>query len=113
VTGEYPSRSVFAAGKKGHDLMRLLKAATQRCYTPGDLARVSTAQDDLHYLCNDAKLRRMVRILSDFGLAARYYNLNVVLNEANPGPSPDHWPRCLSVTGSRHLERARSACSRD
>jgi hypothetical protein len=40
------------------------------------------------------KLKKIVRILSDFGLSARYYNLNVVLNMDHPGPSPDEeWQR--------------------
>jgi hypothetical protein len=30
-----------------------------------------------------------MHILSDFGESARYYNLNVVLSEQNPGDSPE------------------------
>jgi hypothetical protein len=89
ATGEYPGRSDFARGKQGHDLDRLLSDVTRLCYSGDYLARISTSKADLEFLRDDKRLRRIVRILSDFGLSARYYNLNVVLSEANPGPSPD------------------------
>jgi hypothetical protein len=92
TTGEYPSRSVFPRGKRGHDLVVLLDDVTKRCFSDAYLARISTAKADLEFLRNDDKLRKVVRILSDFGQSARYYNLNVVLNEADPGPSPaEEW----------------------
>ncbi|UCF85167.1 MAG: hypothetical protein JSV50_05905, partial [Desulfobacteraceae bacterium] len=49
---------------------------------------------DIKFLRIDEKLTRIVQILSDFGQSARYYNLNVILGDVDPGPSPDdEWQR--------------------
>ena len=52
-------------------------------------SRVPAARADIEFLRTDERLIRMVTILSEFAQSARFYNLNVVLGDANPGPSPD------------------------
>lgn len=89
ATGEFPKRSIFPKGRKGHDLVILLDMITQLCFSDSYLAQVPAAQEDIHFLRRDPQLRTIVAILSEFGKGARYYNLNVVLEEANPGPCPD------------------------
>lgn len=94
TTGDYPDRRVFPKGKRGHDLVWLLGQITRRCFSDEYLARTPAASADIQFLRNDPKLAKIVRILSDFGQSARYYNLNVVLGESDPGPSPDEeWQR--------------------
>jgi hypothetical protein len=86
--GEFPTRNIFR-GQKGHDLVRLLDVITKECFSDTYVADIPAAREDINFLRDDIKLRNIVRILSDFGKSARYYNLNVVLGEADPGPSPD------------------------
>lgn len=94
TTGDYPDRGVLPKGKRGHDLVWLLDRVTQRCFSDAYLERIPAARTDIEFLRNDQKLAKIVRILSDFGQSARYYNLNVVLGEADPGPSPnDEWQK--------------------
>lgn len=89
VNGSFPtSRKFWEAGAQGHNLENLLEAIIQKCFFNNYVGRIPVAQDDVEFL-SDAKTKSFVRILSDFGIAARYYNLNVVQGEANPGPSPD------------------------
>lgn len=88
ATGDYPKRAVF--GRSGHDLVHLLNQITRVCFSDDYLSRIPAAKNDIEFLRNDPKLSAIVQILSDFGQSARYYNLNVVLGEQNPGPSPDN-----------------------
>jgi len=85
----FPDRRAFPKGRKGHNLAILLDTVTQNCFSDSYLARIPAAEQDILFLRKDAQLKRIVEILSDFGQGARYYNLNVVLGEADPGPCPD------------------------
>jgi hypothetical protein len=94
TSGDYPTRAVFPKGRRGHDLVLLLNHITRDCFSDAYLGRIPAAQTDITFLRTDPKLSGIVQILSDFGQSARYYNLNVVLGEADPGPSPDdEWQR--------------------
>ena len=70
-------------------MVLLLNQITRHCFSDTYLARIPAAKTDITFLRTDPKLSAIVRILSDFGQSARYYNLNVVLAERDPGPSPD------------------------
>jgi hypothetical protein len=89
TAGDYPTRAVFPEGRRGHDLVVLLNQITCDCFSDAYLARIPAAKTDITFLRSDHKLSAIVRILSDFGQSARYYNLNVVLGKQDPGPSPD------------------------
>jgi len=94
IHGGFPPRDYFPSGRRGHDLVWLLEAITERCFSDEYLSRVPAARDDIAFLRADSRLSALVQILSDFGQGARYYNLNVVLGEEDPGPSPeDEWQK--------------------
>jgi len=94
TTGNFPPSSAFTHGRRGHDLNGLLHRITQDCYSDAYLSRVPAAQTDIAFLRSDPKLAKIVEILSDFGQSARYYNLDVVLGDEDPGPSPeDEWQK--------------------
>jgi len=76
--GEFPDRGVFPAGKRGHDLVWLLNEITRNCFSGSYLSRIPAAREDITFLKSDQRLRNIVKIRSDFGQSARYYNLNVV-----------------------------------
>jgi len=88
-SGNYPTRAIFQKGRRGHDLVYLLSQITQDCFSDTYLERIPAAKFDITFLRTDPKLSTIVQIFSDFGQSARYYNLNVVLGEQEPGPSPD------------------------
>ncbi len=87
--GEFPHRDIFQIRTRGHNLIFLLDIITNKCFSDEYIEKTPAAQQDINFLRNNKQLRRMVQILSDFGQSARYYNLNVVLGEKKPGPSPD------------------------
>lgn len=94
TTGRFPDRRIFPKSKKGHNLVLLLDTVTRQCFSDRYVAGVPAAQRDIEFLRSDAQLRTIVLILSDFGQGARYYNLNIVLGEPNPGPSAeDEWQK--------------------
>lgn len=89
VNGDFPKRQIFHQGKKGHDLIPLQDKITRECFSDKYLEKIPAARQDIGFLRNDKQLRRIVRILSDFGTSARYYDLNIVLNEKNQVSSPE------------------------
>lgn len=94
INGEFPCRSIFLKGRKGHDLVSLLAYITENCFKDDYVLKVPAAKADINFLRSDSQLKDIIKILSDFGQAARYYNLNVVLGKDNPDPSPDaEWQR--------------------
>lgn len=88
-TGEFPKRGLFLNKGRGHDLVWLLDQITKRCFSDEYVSQIPAAKGDIGFLRSDQKLSKIVQILSDFGKSARYYRLNVVLGESDPGPSPD------------------------
>lgn len=100
---EYPKETIWWKGAKGHDLVRLLKqireklSETKYCQIPAARA------DDKHL--SDSRVKKSVQILSDFGIAARYYNLNVVLGKINKTKCPDkEWDSLESMALDKHPE---------
>ncbi|SEK91334.1 hypothetical protein [Ectothiorhodospira marina] len=99
TTGNYPDRRHFSknpkrSGQPTHDLMWLLDKRVRQCFSDNYHAGLPAAQSDVEFLEKDKRMRRMVKILSDFAKSARYYNLNIVFGDANPGPSPeDEWKK--------------------
>lgn len=91
--GEFPDRSALSKKRRSknptHDLTWLLERITQDCFSDEYLSQIPAAGADIEFLRTDEKLRRIVQIMSQFAQSARYYNLNVVLGDSDPGPSPD------------------------
>jgi hypothetical protein len=93
-TGAFPTgKGYFTAGRKGHDLEKLLTWVLQDCFTASYLSRPA-AREDHDYLKKDPEFRKLFGILSRFGQAARYHYLDVILGEVPATSSPeDEWQR--------------------
>ena len=78
--GDFPEPKLFRS-KLGHDLIKLKNYITDN-YFQGNSKALS---DDLNYLKEDNDLEKLIGLLSEFGKFARYFNLNVVTGEVNPG----------------------------
>jgi hypothetical protein len=74
---------------KGHDLVPLLDRITAECFSDDYLQTVPAARSDIDYLRRDDRLRDLVRVLSDFGQTARYYELDTILGKTPSASSPD------------------------
>jgi len=78
--GEFPNPKLFR-NKLGHDLIKLKKHITENYFQENSKALI----DDLVFLKTDKDLEKLIELLSEFGKFARYFNLNVVTGEVDPG----------------------------
>lgn len=100
--GEFPGRNVFPRGRRGHSLEALLTQVRKECFLSDYVADIPVAQSDLEYLVSD-ELLKFVGVLSQFGQAARYHYLNVVLGEGSLHGSPeDTWQELESQIVTSH-----------
>lgn len=91
--GAFPQLSEI----KGHDIQELLNKVVGNCFTTNYL-KIPAARDDKEFLQNDALLRSIIRILSDFGDYDRYYNLDIVVGKRSDPESPeDTWGKKLEL----------------
>lgn len=95
-TGQFPSSGAAFRGRQGHDLEELLRRILNECFNADYLAKIPVAQQDFAYLGSD-ELLEFVRVLSRFGQAARYHDLDVVLGTNPPTDSPKHEWESLEV----------------
>lgn len=87
-TGRYPPQKFFHSDRQGHNLVRLLDDIVSQCFRPAYVNRPDAA-DDVDYLRADSRLRKLIQILTDFGHAARYYHLDIVLKRKLETDSPE------------------------
>jgi len=99
--GDFPSRRYLM--DNGHDLEKLLSRITTDCFTDSYLHKVPAARTDVEYLRTDSHLLTMVGLLSRFGKAARYYNLDVISGTSPDTDSPEQELQKLEITVLRGL----------
>ena len=78
--GKFPEPKLFR-NKLGHDLKKLKRYITENYFQEN--SKVLT--EDLIFLTTDKDLETLIVLLSEFGKFARYFNLNVVTGEVDPG----------------------------
>lgn len=94
VNGDYPSRNILRrkSGRNGHDLNILLQNIIDICNQFESYEDRPATRDDLDFLINNARIHRIIEILSDFAQGGRYYNLDVVTENASRFEEPkDKW----------------------
>ncbi len=88
-TGSFPKNGTAWRGKRGHNLENLLQKITEECFNESYLQKVPAARQDIDFLRGDVRLTKIVCILSRFGQAARYHELDVILGKAPRTDSPE------------------------
>ena len=78
--GSFPEPNLFR-NKLKHDLIKLKNHIAENYFQENSKA----LSEDLVYIKNDKDLETLIGLLSEFGKFARYYNLNVITGEINPG----------------------------
>jgi hypothetical protein len=78
--GKFPEPKLFR-NKLGHDLVKLKRHITKNYFQENSKA----LKEDLIFLMKDKDLEKLIELLSEFGKFARYFNLNVVTGEVDPG----------------------------
>ena len=69
----------FLKDKFGHDLEKLKAYIVENCEKM-NYGTCPATKNDIEFFTKDEYLDRIVRLLSDFGMGARYYNLDTVAN---------------------------------
>lgn len=93
VHGSFPTSKAFPSGRDGHDLKCLLEKIRTECFLDDYVNNIPVAKADVEYL-NSTELLSFISVLSDFGQAARYYNLDVVVGRNVQTEDPDAaWQR--------------------
>lgn len=87
VNGTYPSLEFIKEFK--HDISKLLNWIVNEAKKTGYDAKNPATKGDMEFLINDEHLQQVINLLSNFGMGARYYNLDIVTkgksNYSNPG----------------------------
>lgn len=80
INGEFPNSKIFRF-KLGHDLEKIKQHMIENYFKTRDIPAL---KDDLEYISKDKELNKLIKLLSEFGKSARYYNLDVVTGEKKP-----------------------------
>lgn len=86
--GSFPTSKAFPTGPSGHDLKCLLEKIRTECFLDDYVNNIPVAQGDVEYL-NSKGLLSFISVLNDFGQAARYYNLDVIVGRKVKTDDPD------------------------
>lgn len=78
--GKFPEPKLFR-NILGHDLVKLKRHITENYFQENSRA----LSEDLTFLKTNKDLEKLIELLSEFGKFARYFNLNVVTREVDPG----------------------------
>lgn len=70
----------------GHNLEDMKETLTHEYFVTNEIPLLCS---DLEFLKNDPHLNRIIHILSEFGLKARYYNLDIVTGSQKPPIDPE------------------------
>jgi len=76
-------------GNAGHDVGMLLNDVLSLKAIDEYSRSSEAAEKDINYIKNDEYLKRLLGILTEFGIGSRYYNLNVILREEPVGLDPE------------------------
>lgn len=82
--GNYPDFNYVR--NLGHDLTTLSDKIAQDFFNKNNIPII---EEDSAFLANDAQLKRIIHILSEFGQFARYYNLDVVTGKEKLSINPN------------------------
>ena len=90
--GVFPRKYPWDKNRNGHNLVFLLNYIAENCFYEEYVKKIPVAKSDIDYIKNNPKLAKHVEILSGFGKAARYYNLDVIKGGKPETSSPkEEW----------------------
>jgi hypothetical protein len=85
--GQFPNERNF---EKKHDVNFWLKQALNISKEWKYAEKCVSARADMDYLENDCDLRRLVKILADYGQRYRYYNIDLIIGKKQTSSDPIH-----------------------
>lgn len=86
-TGKFPEFKLIK--ELGHDLEKLTAYALENYFNEKNIPLL---KEDKHFLFNDADLKELLFILSEFGKMARYHNFDIITGNGKPSIDPkERW----------------------
>lgn len=82
---KFPNTSNF---NKTHDVKKLLEQVVAIAKNWKYTGKCKSTKADMDLLENDRKLKRLVKILADYGNAGRYYNIDTIVGKKRIGSDP-------------------------
>lgn len=105
TTSKFPMNYPWEKNKKGHDLIFLLNLITSSCISSEYISKVPVGAKDYAFLTTDTDLRNHLEILSSFGMADRYYNLDLIKGIQPGTESPEReWGKLESEISMQYPE---------
>ena len=82
--GHYPDFK-YIKDELGHDLVKIKGIIAKEYYNADNRPRLI---EDYEFITNDTELDTIIYILSEFGILARYYNIDIITGNAKVGINP-------------------------
>lgn len=86
--GEFPNASGFRKKIKTHDIKDLLQRVVNISKRWKYEKKSAETKEDMDFLENDAELQSIVKLLTEYGISSRYYNINIIIGEKNSYGKP-------------------------
>jgi hypothetical protein len=86
--GKFPDTPDFRREIKTHNITKLLSSIIEISKNWGYTERCLAAKQDMNFLETDQDLQALVKLLSEYGEASRYYNINLIIGEKNKREDP-------------------------
>lgn len=81
--GDYPPKSLWDKGKKGHDIILLLEKFKQLPILDKYSNTCALAAAEIDFLRNNKLIHKILNVLRDYGQSGRYYNLDFLSDPRN------------------------------
>lgn len=86
--GEFPNASGFRKKIKTHNVEKFLQRVVDISKRWEYEKETAETKKDMDFLENDAELQIIVKLLTEYGISSRYYNINIIIGEKNSYGKP-------------------------
>jgi len=108
--GQFPDSKSFRK-HKNHDIEKLLKQVIDITKKWKYQEKCESTRVDMGFLENDCELKRLIKIMSDYGKGNRYYHTNILIGQKIIGSDPAQLFGSNHIGNTKFLQRfARALC---
>ncbi len=105
--GEFPNTSDLKKIKT-HNIKDLLRRVVKKSKSWKDEKKSAETKKDMDFLENDAELQSIVKLLTEYGISSRYYNINIIIGEKNSYGKPAKLLECYCWDFEEKLRREKN-----
>ena len=105
--GEFPNTSDLEKIKT-HNVEKLLQKVVDISKRWECEKKTAETKKDMDFLKNDAELQSIVKLLTEYGISSRYYNINIIIGEKNSYGKPSKLLECYYWDFEEKLPRKKN-----